>query len=71
MAGISSWLELLVARLPPSSSHSNSSSQLKSQACISREYVGLMFLVIGVVGVVGVFGVAPCMRGGKTSRTPC
>ena len=48
------WLELLVAGYPPSFSHSSSSSQLKSQACISREYVGLVFLVTGA----GVFGVA-------------
>ena len=40
----SSWLELLVARLPPSSNHSSSSSQLKFQPYISGEYIGLMFL---------------------------
>jgi hypothetical protein len=51
-----SWLELLVAGYPPSSSYSNISSQLKSQPCISGEYVGLMFLVTGAVGF---FGVAP------------
>ena len=45
-----SWLELLVARLPPSSNHSSSSSQLKSQPYISGEYVGLMFLVTGATG---------------------
>jgi hypothetical protein len=38
----------------PSSSHSSSFSQLKSQPCISRDYVGLMFLVTGVAGVFGV-----------------
>jgi hypothetical protein len=41
-------------RLPPSSSHSSSSSQLKSQPCIFREYVGLMFLVTGAARVFGV-----------------
>ena len=45
------WLELLVASYPPSSSHSSSSNQLKSQPCISGEYVGLVFLVAGVFGV--------------------
>ena len=53
-ARIFSWLELLVARLPPSSSHSSSSSQRKSQPCIFGEYVGLVFLVTEVVGVSGV-----------------
>ena len=48
------WLELLVAGYPLSSSHSSSSSQLKSQPCISGEYVGLVFLVTGAAGVFGV-----------------
>ena len=50
-----SWLELLVAMLPllpvtlvvvPIMCF-----QLKFQPCISGEYVGLLFFVIGVVGV--------------------
>ena len=48
------WLELLVAGYPPSSSHSNSSSHLKSKPCIPEEYVGLVFLSTGVAGVFGV-----------------
>ena len=54
-----SWLDLLVARLPLSSNHSSSSSQLKSQPCISGEYVGLMFLVTEAARV---FGVTPDSR---------
>ena len=50
--GWSCWLQAT----PPSSSHSSSSIQLKSQPCISREHIGLMFLVTGAAGV---FGVAP------------
>jgi hypothetical protein len=53
-----SWLKLLVAGYPPSSSHSSSSSQLKSQPCIFGEYAGLMFLVTVAAGV---FGVAPVL----------
>ena len=66
-----SWLELLVARLPPSSSHSNSSNQLKSQPYISGECIRQMFLVTGAVGI---FGVAPvwaspaCQRRRKEMR---
>ena len=48
------WLELLVAGYPPSSSHSSSSSHLKSQPCILGEYVGLVFLSIGAAGIAGV-----------------
>ena len=40
-----SWLEMLVARLPPYSSHSSSSNQSKSQPFIFGEYVGLVFPV--------------------------
>ena len=48
------WLELLVASYPPSSSHSNSSCHLKSQPCISEEYVGLVFLATGTARIFGV-----------------
>ena len=44
--GWSCWLQAT----PPSSSHSSSSNQLKSQPCIYGEYVGLVFLVTGAVG---------------------
>ena len=53
--GWSCWLQ----GYPPSSTHSSSSNQLKSQPCIFREYVGMVFLVIGVAGV---FGVAPLLN---------
>ena len=53
------WLELLVASYPPSSSHSSSSSHLKSQPCISGEYVGLVFLATEATGVFGVALVTP------------
>ena len=49
-----SWLELLVARLCPSSSHSSISSQDKSQPCIPGEYVGLTLLPGGHAGIIGV-----------------
>ena len=49
-----SWLELLVARLCPSSSHSSSSNQHKSQPCISGEYVGMIFLAGSDAGIFGV-----------------
>ena len=53
-----SWLELLFARLPPflpvaPVAHSSSSSQLKSQPCISREYVGCRADVIGELKLLG------------------
>ena len=65
------WLELLVAGYPPSSTHSNSSSQLKSQLCIFREYVGLMFWWLELLG----FLVWPLYEGGAeafiTMCSPC
>ena len=48
--GWSCWLQIT----PPSSSHSSSFNQLKSQPCISGEYVGLMFLVTRTARVFGV-----------------
>ena len=45
------WLELLVAGYPPSSSHSSSSSHLKSQPYIPGEYVGMVFMSTGAAGV--------------------
>ena len=48
-----SWMELLVARLCPSSSHSNSSSQDKSQPSIPGEYVGLVLLHGGAASIFG------------------
>ena len=52
-------LRKYIARLPPSSNHSSISSQLKSQPCISGEYIGLNFLVTGAAEV---FGVAPVLE---------
>ena len=61
LRGIHGWdlswlelLELLVARCCPSSSHSCSSSQDKSQPCIPREYVGLVLLADSDAGLFGV-----------------
>ena len=70
--GWSCWLQAtrLLPATPPSSNHSSSSNHMKSQRCISGEYVGLVFLTTGAAGVFSVALVIcqPCQSTYNTNR---